>query len=148
MFNFFFFLNEVFSGEKCTLENLGNCHFYGPAVPINAYLFLAMILFGLGAYGVVTRRHLISILMCMEIMLNAVNLMLVAFSRQWGLSSMRPPFVSTGDELWVYVPVGQIFVIFSLTIAVAEAAIGLALVYHIYKSLGTTQADDFDLLKG
>ena len=120
---------------------------FGPAVPIQPYLVLAILLFGIGCYGMVTRRNLITILMSLELLLNGVNLMLVAFGRQWGLSLMRQPFSSEGMESLVLTPVGQIFVIFSLTIAVAEAAIGLALVYHVYRTIGSLEADRLNLLK-
>ena len=121
----------------------------GHFVPINAYLALAAFLFGIGAYGILTRRHIITILMGMEVMLNAVNLMLVAFGRNWGLARMMQPFVSTSQSVegMVGAPVGQIFVIFSLTIAVAEAAIGFALVYYLYRSLGTIDSDRVNLMK-
>lgn len=121
----------------------------GPYVPINAYLALAAFLFGIGAYGILTRRHIITILMGMEVMLNAVNLMLVSFGRNWGMARMMPPFQShaTNVEGMVAAPVGQIFVIFSLTVAVAEAAIGFALVYYLYKSLGTVDSDRVNIMK-
>lgn len=117
-----------------------------PYVPVQAYLALAAVLFGIGAYGILTRRNVITVLMGMEIMLNSVNLMLVAFNRQWGVSMMRQPF-SLIEGLQVEAPVGQVFVIFALTIAVAEAAIGFALVYFIYRSLGTVQGDRLNIMK-
>ncbi|MBC8514767.1 NADH-quinone oxidoreductase subunit NuoK [bacterium] len=120
---------------------------YGPAVPLQPYLVLSLVLFGIGIYGAITRRNLITILMSLELMLNGVNLMLVAFSRQWGLSLMRQPFSSEGFQSLVPVPVGQVFVIFSLTIAVAEAGIGLAMVYYIFKSINSVEADRLNLFK-
>ncbi|MCH7493457.1 NADH-quinone oxidoreductase subunit NuoK [bacterium] len=118
-------------------------------MPINVYLALAAILFGIGAYGILTRRNILTILMGMEVMLNAVNLMLVAFNRNWGLARMMPPFQSASETMegMVGAPVGQIFVIFSLTIAVAEAAIGFALVYYLFRGLGTVDASKVNLMK-
>ncbi len=97
-----------------------------PAQP----LMLAAVLFTIGAAGVVLRRNMIIVLMSVELMLNAVNLSLVAIARAMA-------------ELD-----GQIFVFFSLTIAAAEVAVGLALVVAIYRSLGRTDVDDVSQLRG
>jgi NADH-quinone oxidoreductase subunit K len=98
--------------------------------PPGAYLALAAVLFVMGLAGVVLRRELIMILMSIEIMLNAVNITLVTVSR------------ALAD------PSGQLFVFFSLSVAAAEVAVGLALLVAIFRTLGRSDADDVDLLGG
>lgn len=98
-------------------------------VPISWYLVLSGILFTIGVIGVLTRRNAIVIFMCIELMLNAVNLAFVAFSRQ--LDSMD----------------GQIFVFFIMTVAAAEAAVGLAIIVSIFRNKATVNVDDINLMK-
>lgn len=93
-------------------------------------LVLGGVLFAVGVFGVLTRRNAIGILISIEVMLAAVNLNLVAFNR----------FVESGVS-------GQIFSIFVMTVAAAEAAIGLALVLALYRSVRAIYADRFSLLK-
>lgn len=101
------------------------------SIPLNWFLILAAALFSIGLYGVLARRHAIGILMGIELMLNAVNINLVAF--------------------WRYIdPVkitGQIFTIFVFTVAAAEVAVGLALVIAIYRNRDTVVVEEIDLLK-
>ena len=99
-------------------------------VPISQYLFLGMILFTIGVIGVVTRRNVIIILMSIELMLNAVNINLVAFAR------------FHGDLM------GLIFTLFTISITVAEVAVGLAIVIAIFRVRRTVEADRLDLLRG
>ena len=94
-------------------------------------LFLGGILFAVGTFGVLTRRNAIGILISIEVMLAAVNLNLIAFNR----------FSEAGGVS------GQIFSIFVMTVAAAEAAIGLALVLALYRSAKAIYADRFSLLK-
>ena len=98
-------------------------------VTLQHYLFLSAALFTLGVVGVMIRRNLIVILMCLEMMLNAVNLSFVAFSRYLG-----------GLE-------GQIFVLFVLVVAAAEVAVGLALVVAVFRRRGTINVNDINLMK-
>ena len=100
-------------------------------VPITTlhYLVVAAALFVLGVVGVLTRRNVVVVLMSIELILNAVNLNLVAFSRIWGLH-------------------GQLFAIFVITDAAAEAAVGLALVIAVYRHYRTTNVDHLNQLKG
>ena len=100
-------------------------------IGLTHYLVLASILFSIGLYGVFAKRNAIAILMCIEIMLNAVNIMMVAFSR----------FVVPGAYT------GQIFVIFILVVAAAEAAVGVAIIMSIYRHRRTIEADKIDLMK-
>lgn len=93
------------------------------------YLVLSAILFSIGVVGVITRRNAIVIFMCVELMLNAVNLAFVAFSR--GLAD----------------PAGQVFVFMVMAVAAAEAAVGLAIILQVYRLRGTINADEINLLK-
>ena len=96
---------------------------------LNHYLGAAGLLFTLGLTGVIIRRDLITIYMCLEMMLNAANLPLVAFSR----------FNGNLD--------GQILVFFTITVAAAEVAVGLALIVALYRIRQTTKAEDLTALK-
>ena len=100
-------------------------------IPLNWYLLLAAALFSIGLYGVLSRRNAIGILMGIELMLNAVNINLVAFWRYLNPQQMA----------------GQVFAIFVFTVAAAEVAIGLALVIAIYRNRDTVAVEDIDLLK-
>jgi NADH-quinone oxidoreductase subunit K len=97
---------------------------------LSAYLTLAAIVFGIGLFGVLTRRNTIGILLGIELMLNAVNINLVAFGR------------FSGDIE------GMVFTLFAICITVAEVALGLALVILLFRSRRTVMADHIDLLKG
>lgn len=98
-------------------------------VPINGYVLLATLLFCIGVMGVLFRRNGIIILMCVELMLNSVNLLLVAFSSYHGNSD------------------GQVFVFFIMVVAAAEVAVGLALLMSIYRNIGSTDIDVLNKLK-
>ena len=97
---------------------------------LQSYLILAATVFCIGLFGVVTRRNTIGILLGIELMLNAVNINLVAFARYHGDVS------------------GMVFTVFTICITVAEVALGLALVILIYRIRRTAVADHLDLLKG
>jgi len=98
-------------------------------VSLNSYLLVSAILFSLGTLGVLIRRNAIVIFMCVELMLNAVNLAFIAFSRHLGNID------------------GQIFVFFIMTVAAAEAAVGLALMIAFYKNRESNDVEDVNLLK-
>lgn len=99
-------------------------------VSIQYYLMLSSILFVIGVIGVLTRKNAIILLMCIELMLNAVNLLLVAFSSYFG----------KGDA--------QIFVFFIMVVAAAEATVGLSILLLIYRNLRTVDISLFNKLKG
>ena len=99
------------------------------SVPLNWYILLSTFLFCIGVMGVLFRRNGIIILMCIEIMLNSVNLLLVAFSSYHGNSD------------------GQVFVFFIMVVAAAEVAVGLALLMSIYRNIGSTDIDVLNKLK-
>jgi len=101
-----------------------------PMVPLVWYQLLAAILFTIGVVGVLVRRSALVIFMSIELMLNAVNLSLIAFSRQHG-----------GME-------GHVFVFFVMAVAAAEVAIGLAILVAIFRNRETASVDDVHLLKG
>jgi NADH-quinone oxidoreductase subunit K len=100
------------------------------SVSLQAYLVLAAVLFAIGLFGVVTRRNTIGILLGIELMLNSVNINLVAFSR------------FSGDIT------GMIFSVFTICITVTEAALGLAIVILLFRIRRTVMADHLDLIKG
>jgi NADH-quinone oxidoreductase subunit K len=99
-------------------------------VPLQAYLVLAALVFAIGLFGVLTRRNAVGILLGIELMLNAVNINLVAFSRYRA---------DVG---------GVVFTMFTIAITVAEVAVGLAIVIDIFRVRRTIEADHLDLLRG
>jgi len=98
-------------------------------VGLQHYLVVSVLLFALGLFGVIVRRNLLVIYMSIELMLNAANLALVAFSR----------FTNN--------PNGQVFVFFIITVAAAEVAVGLALIVALYRKKQTTHVEDLTDLK-
>jgi len=101
------------------------------SVGLEHYLILSVVLFSIGLYGVIVKRNAVVILMCIEIMLNAVNISLVAFSRY------VVPLMLTG----------QIFAIFVIAVAAAEAAVGIAIIITIYRNRESINVDKFDITK-
>jgi len=97
---------------------------------VEHYVFLAGVIFTLGAIGFLVRRNVLVQLMCIELMLNAVNILLVAFNRVYPANM-----------------VGQIFAFFIIAVAAAEAAVGLAIVLAFYRLKGTVMSDEGDSLK-
>ena len=100
-------------------------------IPLSWYLVLAAGLFCVGLYGALARRNALAILMGIELMLNAVNLNLVAFWRY-----LTPNLIT-----------GQVFVLIVLAVAASEAAVGLALIISIYRRRSTVAAEDIDMMK-
>jgi NADH-quinone oxidoreductase subunit K len=98
-------------------------------VPIEHALALSAILFAIGGIGAMTRRNLIVILMSLELMLNAVNLALVAFSRQWGNHD------------------GHVFVLMVIVVAAAEVAVGLGIVIALFRNRESVNVEDASLLR-
>ena len=99
------------------------------SVGLEHFLILSAILFSIGLYGVLAKRNAVVILMSIEIMLNAVNIAMVAFAR------------------YSHIITGQVFVIFIMVVAAAEVAVGLALIIAIYRSRKTADVEKFDLMK-
>ena len=102
-----------------------------PSVGLEHYLILSAVLFSIGLYGVLAKRNAVVIMMCLEIMLNAVNIAMVAFSRY-----ITPTLLT-----------GQVFAIFIIVVAAAETAVGLAIIFAIYRHHDTIESDKIDLLK-
>ncbi|HEX3371301.1 MAG TPA: NADH-quinone oxidoreductase subunit NuoK [Candidatus Acidoferrales bacterium] len=101
----------------------------GVVVPTSYYLVLSAVLFGLGVIAFIFKRNILTIFMSIELMLNAVNLAFVAFSRLLGQLQ------------------GQIFVFFVIVVAAAEAAVGLAIIILIHRNRGTLNVENVDSLK-
>ncbi len=101
-----------------------------PSIPLDYYLILSALLFTIGVVGVLVKRNPIVIFMCVELMLNAVNLTFVAFSRYQGNIS------------------GQMMVIFVMAVAAAEVAVGLGILVSIFRNRTSINVDEIDLMKG
>jgi len=101
-------------------------------VPLGAFVAVSAVLFFIGVAGVLVRRNAVVILMCVELMLNATNLALVAFSRRGGLPDER----------------GSVFVVFIFVVAAAEVAVGLAIILALYRNRPTVDVDEVHAMKG
>lgn len=110
---------------------------------LNHYLLVSGLLFTIGFTGVMLRRNIIIIFMCLELMLNAANLSLVAFSR-FNLASFKLP-----DGTMATLPNynAQVLVFFIITVAAAEVAVGLAIIVALYRARQTTHVEDINSLK-
>ena len=97
---------------------------------LNQFLILGAVLFATGVYGVLARRNGVMVLMSIELMLNAVNINLVAFGMQHGVGS------------------GQVFALFVIAVAAAEVGVGLAIVLLLYRNRTSIDVEDFDLMRG
>lgn len=100
-------------------------------VPISSYLLVALILFCVGMYGALTKRNAVIVLLSIELMLNAVNINLVAFAKH----GIYPALT------------GQIFTLFTMTVAAAEVAVGLAILIALYRNRDTVKVDEMDQMK-
>ncbi|MBP0725082.1 NADH-quinone oxidoreductase subunit NuoK [Bacillus sp. RG28] len=101
------------------------------SVPIQAYLLLALILFCIGLYGALTKRNTVIVLICIELMLNAANINLVAFSKLGVTPSLT----------------GQVFSLFTISVAAAEAAVGIAILLAWYRHRQTVNVDEANTLQ-
>ena len=102
------------------------------SVPLGAFIAVSATLFFIGTAGVLVRRNAVVILMCVELMLNAANLALVAFSRKYGSIDER----------------GSVFVVFVFVIAAAEVAVGLAIILSAYRNRPVVDVDEIHQMKG
>ena len=100
---------------------------------VNQFLLLGAVLFCTGVYGVLVRRNAVLVLMSIELILNAVNINLVAFGQMWG-----------GEAAVV----GQVFALFTITVAAAEVGVGLAIILLIYRNRTSVDLDEVDMMKG
>ncbi|MFZ5648548.1 MAG: NADH-quinone oxidoreductase subunit NuoK [Bacillota bacterium] len=101
------------------------------SVSLYHYLILSAVLFGIGLFGVLAKRNAIAVLICIELMLNAININLLAFNK----------YLTPNDFI------GQLFAIFVITVAAAEVGVGLAIIIAIYRNKLSVNLDDFDWLK-
>ncbi|HRE36961.1 MAG TPA: NADH-quinone oxidoreductase subunit NuoK [Chitinophagaceae bacterium] len=108
-------------------------------MPINYYIFLSIALFSIGIVGVLTRRNAIIIFMCIELMLNAVNLLLVAFSKMHHLRLAETNAAAGAD--------GQLFVFFIMVVAAAEVSVGLAIIVMMYRNIHSVDVNFLNRLK-
>jgi NADH-quinone oxidoreductase subunit K len=112
-------------------------------MPINYYIFVSLALFCIGIIGVLTRRNSITIFMCIELMLNAVNLLLVAFSKmhyQAFVGTNHTGVLSNGTD-------GQLFVFFIMVVAAAEVSVGLAIIVMLYRNTHSIDVNFLNRLK-
>ena len=110
-------------------------------MPVNYYIFLSLALFAIGIVGVLTRRNAIIIFMCIEIMLNAVNLMLVAFSKMhYKVAVAADAATTVGTE-------GQLFVFFIMVVAAAEVSVGLAIIVMLFRNTHSVDINFLNRLK-
>ncbi|MDD5398002.1 MAG: NADH-quinone oxidoreductase subunit NuoK [Dehalococcoidia bacterium] len=101
------------------------------SVGLDQYLILSAVLFCIGLFGVLTQRNVIKVIMCLEIMLNAVNIALIAFSQY------ITPVTLTG----------QVFAIFVMVVAAAEVAVGIAIIFTVYRNRESVDIENFNILK-
>ena len=111
-------------------------------MPINYYIFLSIALFAIGIVGVLTRRNAIIIFMCVELMLNAVNLLLVAFSKMHHQVALEAGNLATnsGSD-------GQLFVFFIMVVAAAEVSVVLAIIVMMYRNIHSVDVNFLNRLK-
>src|SRR4030088_2373785 len=108
-------------------------------MPVNYYIFVSIALFCIGVVGVLTRRNAIIIFMCIELMLNATNLLLVAFSKMHHLANSLQN-VNAGID-------GQLFVFFIMVVAAAEVSVGLAIIVMMYRNTHSVDVNFLNRLK-
>lgn len=108
-------------------------------MPVNYYIFLSLALFAVGIVGVLIRRNAIIVFMCIEIMLNAVNLLLIAFSKMHHLRQAATSATAGTD--------GQIFVFFIIVVAAAEVSVGLAIIVMLFRNVHSVDVNFLNRLK-
>ena len=113
---------------------------------LESFLVVAAIIFSIGLYGALSKRNAITVLMCIELMFNAVNITAVALSRYVVPARLSDPGAA-GDEVVRFLLTGQVFAIFIITVAAAEVALGLAIVIAVYRSRQSVFVTDINLMK-
>ena len=110
-------------------------------MPIQYYIYLSLALFSIGIVGVLTRRNVIIIFMCIELMLNSVNLLLVSFSKMHhGAAYLTDKATTVGTD-------GQLFVFFIMVVAAAEVSVGLAIIVMLYRNTRSIDINFLNRLK-
>ncbi|BFG70436.1 MAG: hypothetical protein RLZZ429_1666 [Bacteroidota bacterium] len=110
-------------------------------MPIQYYIYLSLALFSIGIIGVLTRRNAIIVFMCIELMLNAVNLLLVAFSKMHHGTALATDAATTAGID------GQLFVFFIMVVAAAEVSVGLAIIVMMYRNIHSVDINFLNRLK-
>ncbi len=110
-------------------------------------LIVSAVIFCIGLFGALTRRNLVTVLMCLELMFNAVNIALVAFARYVTPAALAAMPGTSSDALVQTVLTGQVFAIFIVTVAAAEVALGLGIVISLYRTRDTVNADQANLMR-
>jgi NADH:ubiquinone oxidoreductase subunit K len=110
-------------------------------VTLNSFLILGALMFAIGLFGALSKRNSVAILMSIEIMLNAVNITMVAFASAF-IGKSNAAGVAVGSRL-----TGQIFAVFIITVAAAEAAVALAIIIGIYRRISTVDVGEINLMK-
>jgi NADH-quinone oxidoreductase subunit K len=118
------------------------------SVPLNDYLILSAILFTIGVVGVLIKRNPIIIFMCVELMLNAVNLTFIAFSRYQSVLAADGALVPSALDNRPHFMDGQMMVIFVMAVAAAEVSVGLGILVSIFRNRVSINVDEIDLMKG
>lgn len=113
-------------------------------IDYHQYFIVSSLVFCLGFYGVVARRNAISMLLALELMLNAVNINMSAFNQYWGPTITRASFTSNEEVL---TNMGQVFSVFTIIVAAAEAAVGLAIIIAFYRVRKSIMLDDANIMK-
>ncbi len=108
------------------------------SITLTHYLVLSAVVFSIGLFGALAKRNVVAILMCIELMFNAVNIALIAFSRY------LPVPASNAAQQGLN---GQVFALFIIAVAAAEAAVALAIILAIYRQRRTVSIEDFNLMK-
>ena len=116
-------------------------------MPINLYINLSVALFCIGIVGVLTRRNAIIIFMCIELMLNAVNLLLVAFSKMHHFKELARLREAGLPEITTMGSDGQLFVFFIMVVAAAEVSVGLAIIVMMYRNIHSVDINFLNRLK-
>ena len=114
---------------------------------LESFLVVAAILFSIGLYGALSKRNAITVLMCIELMFNAVNITAVALSRYVVPARLAGATQTAGDEAVQFLLTGQVFAVFIITVAAAEVALGLAIVIAIYRTRQSVFVTDINLMK-
>lgn len=116
-------------------------------MPITNYIFLSIALFCIGIAGVLTRRNAIIIFMCIELMLNSVNLLLVAFSKMHNLKAVEAAKDALTSTALATGTDGQLFVFFIMVVAAAEVSVGLAIIVMMYRNIHSVDVNFLNRLK-
>ena len=114
---------------------------------LESFLIVGAIIFSIGLYGALSKRNVITVLMSIELMFNAVNLTAVALSRYVVPATLAQSPQASTDEIVQFLLTGQVFAVFIITVAAAEVALGLAIVITVYRSRQSVFVTDVNLMR-